>query len=31
MNKKITAFFSFALMIGLLIIALKIVNWLPLI
>lgn len=30
MNKKISPFFSFALMIGLLIIALKIVNWLPL-
>jgi hypothetical protein len=30
MDKKIPTFFSFALMIGLLIIALKIVNWLPL-
>jgi hypothetical protein len=30
MDKKRPAFFSFALMIGLLIIALKIVNWLPL-
>lgn len=30
MDKKIPAFFSFALMIGLLIIALTIVNWLPL-
>ena len=30
MNKKIPAFFSFALMIGLLVAALKVVNWLPL-
>ncbi len=30
MDKKIPAFFSFALMIGLVIIALKVVNWLPL-
>jgi hypothetical protein len=30
MDKKIPAFFSFALMIGLLIVALTIVNWLPL-
>ena len=30
MDKKILAFFSFALMIGLLVIALKIVNWIPL-
>jgi hypothetical protein len=30
MDKKIPAFFSFALMIGILIIALKVMNWLPL-
>ena len=30
MNKKIARFLSFALMIGLLIVALKVVNWLPL-